>query len=412
MRDIYIVYNLIDLQRCIKEWQNRDPRKMIREDPREEVLLMRIRTVEMQLAGLMAREKSGSQARLKMLFRLGFLRRGLLFLAIMCVFIALQTNIPSDPNAIDEDAVAAAAEVGVDADHTVEKDPNKVLPSLFFYWFTSSKQFLSAVSLLMGSIFCTGVQRRKVNYCLRERLAKAHAVCKKLHNHVVNFRLESEDQRAEKLDAELDDMKKYYGLGDEDVDYSIYKKKKLNFAQWFARVTSQRFVPQTTYDEIRESESYFPRQIRDDLPGGARQNKLEEKLISESNPHKIGKVIKTGSMNKLAKIAGQNFDPEKEIALLDEYERKAARRARRRQLLVQEGYAEADIESSDLHTSNQSSDEDLDQLDDDHNGEEGSEKQEMALAVRDSEASNNNSQIPSQIGRGHLPHVVFSDDDE
>jgi len=45
-RHIDIVYNLIDLQRCIKEWQNRDPRKMIREDPREEVLLMRIRTVE------------------------------------------------------------------------------------------------------------------------------------------------------------------------------------------------------------------------------------------------------------------------------------------------------------------------------------------------------------------------------
>merc|ERR1719271_2165310 len=50
-------YELRDVQRCIQEWRQFDPRRMIREDPREEQFLQRLRNLELKIAKSMAEEK-------------------------------------------------------------------------------------------------------------------------------------------------------------------------------------------------------------------------------------------------------------------------------------------------------------------------------------------------------------------
>merc|ERR1719174_268743 len=48
-----IFYELKDVQNCVSVWMKSDPRKMLREDPREEAMKMRIRTMMDAAAGYM-----------------------------------------------------------------------------------------------------------------------------------------------------------------------------------------------------------------------------------------------------------------------------------------------------------------------------------------------------------------------
>ena len=50
-------YELRDVQRCILEWRAYDPRRMLKEDPREEYFMQRLRSLELRTAASMQEEK-------------------------------------------------------------------------------------------------------------------------------------------------------------------------------------------------------------------------------------------------------------------------------------------------------------------------------------------------------------------
>merc|ERR1719473_903794 len=78
-----------------------------------------------------------------------------------------------------------------------------------------------------------------------------HSVCKKLNNDLVAFRLDSSSHRMEKYDALLENVAKYFGVGeDDDLKTGVDKRLgETQFDAWFGTVMARPFNP----EEIQES---------------------------------------------------------------------------------------------------------------------------------------------------------------
>jgi len=336
-RHMDIVYNLKDLQRSIKEWQNRDPRFMNREDAREEVFMLRIRKLEEQVTIRMTKERLSEEKKKKLLFQLMLLRLFLFLLAFGSLFMGLSY---------------------------AQKMPSALVFYFFFGSDKGQKMFVSGVSFFMGGVFCLGLQKKRSTALLRNRLVRMHSVCKKLHNYLVSFRFATNDQRVDKMITELDEMVKDFTLLD-DIDWSMYKKQKSNFVSWFASKCVRPIDPEMVEADVLESYDRLPRQTG--LPPPADGDRLAikiGKLRDKANPHKRGREVRRGCNTNTSELLSSYYDQEKNLRNIAEHEDRISRREDRYQSLLDEGFGDSDISSADLWTtSSEGSDDDKDTLD-------------------------------------------------
>merc|ERR1719387_3299403 len=159
-----------------------DPQRMLREDPREEVMLMRIRSLEMRVASNMQFQKAADKRHIALVRLLNVLRVAGYVMAFMMVFLTYSGEYRDIPG------------------------------PLVMKFTVSSKRFISGVAFMVGALFAHGVIVHWRPSAELVRLHKMHMLCKKLSSTLTDFRLESEETRLEKFDVPLEDMSKYFGL--------------------------------------------------------------------------------------------------------------------------------------------------------------------------------------------------------
>jgi hypothetical protein len=75
-------YELRDVQRCIQEWRGYDPRRMLKEDPREEYFMLRLRGLELRIAASMQEETKRDAKKYTYVAQLRLIR--LIFTILTC----------------------------------------------------------------------------------------------------------------------------------------------------------------------------------------------------------------------------------------------------------------------------------------------------------------------------------------
>eukprot|EP00747_Dinoflagellata_sp_TGD_P165168 gnl/TRDRNA2_/TRDRNA2_186095_c0_seq1.p1 gnl/TRDRNA2_/TRDRNA2_186095_c0~~gnl/TRDRNA2_/TRDRNA2_186095_c0_seq1.p1 ORF type:complete len:624 (+),score=128.40 gnl/TRDRNA2_/TRDRNA2_186095_c0_seq1:64-1935(+) len=174
-RQIDVSYEMADLRRSVTEWQSRNPRTMLREDPREEVMKSRIIQAENTLMVALDGRKS-ERARRK--------RLGRSFLALklatggmsIFMFVIAYMQYQDAPSALQ------------------------------FEFITASKQFISGMSFFVAFWMSYGVSHRMRADPISAQLEKMLVSCGRLLEEINDFRVESENMRMKKQDSNLDDV--------------------------------------------------------------------------------------------------------------------------------------------------------------------------------------------------------------
>eukprot|EP00931_Biecheleriopsis_adriatica_P122166 TRINITY_DN97177_c0_g1_i1.p1 TRINITY_DN97177_c0_g1~~TRINITY_DN97177_c0_g1_i1.p1 ORF type:complete len:631 (+),score=145.65 TRINITY_DN97177_c0_g1_i1:139-2031(+) len=169
-RSIDLIYEFSDLERCVQEWERRNPRNMVQEDQREEVMRMRLKSIIDHANSNIAtrRVKASNLKRYSMTLLLVQV-----FNLAMCILMLV---------------IAINAQQGTP-------------PELMFSFVVSSKQFVSASCFFMASVFANVVSdRRKADPLIRE-LRKTVLKSERLIERISDFRISTEDLRMSKQDA-------------------------------------------------------------------------------------------------------------------------------------------------------------------------------------------------------------------
>jgi len=159
-----VVYELQDVERCVNEWQNRNPRTMLPEDPREEIMRLRIRSVQEQsgLALLSRRVVCAMQKRVEMF--LWVLRMVMLGMAGL-MFGAGYYRYRNSPEEIIMGVVVG------------------------------SNQFVSGTSFFLAYMFAYVVGLRWHHDAKSVKLQRLQYQCQRLTESISDFRVETEGQR-------------------------------------------------------------------------------------------------------------------------------------------------------------------------------------------------------------------------
>lgn len=353
------VYEMRDIQRSVQEWQTLDPQKMLRADPREEVFFVRIRKMEMFIANKMTQQRQSDKKHEGLKRMLNLLRLACGIMAFIMIFYSFNSNQGSTHG------------------------------DLLLQFVVSSKSFISGVWFFVGSCFAHGIMGHWHQVPELQRLQRMHMLCKKLSAQLVDFRLESADMRLEKFDIPVDEMKDYFGLQTEDIDYEAAEarsKGKMDFATWMkkANPTGRKIdlsqiaeALDDTYEQLPALPHGFQRQ------GGDRLAKMRGKIGGAAE------FMRTANPNVAAHMQQLNYNAEAEQEQMRYIEKQKARIQRRLQRRMQKG--------EDVSSSEESSDDSSDTSNSD-------DTPEQALAIKGASSSSSSGHMqpgpiePQQAG--------------
>ena len=165
-RESDLYYQVLGLQRAIVEWQNIDPQKLLKEDPREEVFFSHLRHLEKSIVFVMDRFRINALWKTRYVVFLNFLRVSTLILIALLLFIGISNarNYPSQ---------------------------------LFLSNWLRSPQTISAAAFAVSNAFVFEIGRRRKNMNMKlEKLRSMQEACKILSGDLVVFRLDTNNRRA------------------------------------------------------------------------------------------------------------------------------------------------------------------------------------------------------------------------
>ena len=172
-RESHLSYILKGLERTIEYWMSQDPRKMAREDPREESLINQIKLLELDISGEIDKMRLRLKAtkivnRFFMIVKVLFLAASFLYL-IVAIIDSPSTNVPSMTR------------------------------------FLSSSHLRLSVVLFATFSVITETTRGKPVPSRFHRAKGIHAKCRMLHSEMISFRLKTHYVRQNILLRYLDD---------------------------------------------------------------------------------------------------------------------------------------------------------------------------------------------------------------
>ena len=201
--DIYkrqspLFYELTGLERTIEFWMSQDPRKMSREDPREEVFLNQMKMLELRIAALIDRFKIKNK--IKTLVYRVFLVVRMMFLGLAGLFLAVAIV-----NASGSTSSTPAMEI-----------------------FLSTSYIRCAALYLCTFFFVSEITKKRNKFSHFEKAKKMHAKCRFMHNDMISFRLKTHHVRLHRLQRYLDDSKLIDDpTGNTAVDTAIQRRPGL-----------------------------------------------------------------------------------------------------------------------------------------------------------------------------------------
>lgn len=291
-------YELRDVQRCVSEWRTWNPRQMLREDPREEFFLQRIRKLERCIAECVTVEKNREARMARHLTFLRLLRFAMLAMAIVLVDVAFNNH---------RDGVA----------------------QVLFVNTVSAPQFTSAVAFLTAYFFSHGVASHKKPNRKLIRAHTMHEACKKLGTELSNFRLESMDKRVDKFEDVMATLASHFGLkAKEVVEPPPIDTGPKTFDSWFKDVMARPFNKYDIGLEMEESHELLPNYA--DLPlipkDGVvdRTEELRQRGAVQVNEH-----LRLAHPGKAMQAEDSFFDGRKAAEQLAMFEAERARLERR-----------------------------------------------------------------------------------
>lgn len=165
-----LIYEYRDLERCVQEWERRNPRSMIQEDMREEVMRMRLKGVVDSANASIAVRRARAQKLKNYSSTLVVMQLVMFGLCVMMLFTAF-TSLNDTP------------------------------AQLMLIFFLSSKQFLSAMMFFTASIVAGVVSERAKQDPLIRELKKTVLSCERLIERISDFRIATEELRLQKNEA-------------------------------------------------------------------------------------------------------------------------------------------------------------------------------------------------------------------
>lgn len=162
-KDIH--YQLKDIERCVDEWQQRNPRIMTREDPREEVLKLRIKKLE-DTAQAIVQERRRVQRQSLMVVRL------------------LQ--------GIRVIAGALAALMFTIAFWRFRNSPSEIAMDFI----VGSKQFVAGVNFIITFAWMYSIESRRHPDITQNKMQRLLIKCQQLKDTISDFRVITEEMRA------------------------------------------------------------------------------------------------------------------------------------------------------------------------------------------------------------------------
>eukprot|EP00448_Togula_jolla_P015876 CAMPEP_0170591516 /NCGR_PEP_ID=MMETSP0224-20130122/12445_1 /TAXON_ID=285029 /ORGANISM="Togula jolla, Strain CCCM 725" /LENGTH=667 /DNA_ID=CAMNT_0010915385 /DNA_START=59 /DNA_END=2062 /DNA_ORIENTATION=+ len=163
-RESDLHYRYLDLARCIKEWQQKDPRRMLREDPREEALKIRLRGIVL-LASAALRERKQEQSKTRQIVRLLLGIRHLSLVMSVFMFYVAYSRYSNSPREV------------------------------MFEYVTSSNQFIAGVTHIVTFMFVKVVLDRRHSDPTIRMLQRMLISCERHMEHISEFRVETEAVR-------------------------------------------------------------------------------------------------------------------------------------------------------------------------------------------------------------------------
>jgi len=174
-RDTHLIYEFRDIQKCVIEWQKKNPRTMMRADPREEVLKIRIFTMMEHASAILIHRREQKKSKKTISRLLAFIRAASLFMCVTMVYIAY-SRYSHTPSALQLDFIV------------------------------SSHQFRSAIAYLISFWFSHIVCSRGRGDSLISSLRRMLVSLERLEEQISDFRVESEKYRLADAEAKQDEM--------------------------------------------------------------------------------------------------------------------------------------------------------------------------------------------------------------
>ena len=174
-RQSHKFYELLGLESTIHFWLNQDPRRMSREDPREEVLLNQVKEIELELAEIINQYRVSGRIR-KTISRVFLIVKYLFILAAVFWFALaiVYANTANSPN------------------------PGTEL-------FLSATYIRTSALYLMTFFFVYNVTRKRGAKQSVKRLKRMHGKCRLLYSEIISFRLKTHFVRLGRVPRYLDE---------------------------------------------------------------------------------------------------------------------------------------------------------------------------------------------------------------
>jgi hypothetical protein len=177
-REPHLWYELNGLEKTIQFWLNQDPRKMSREDPREEVLLNWIKEIELECAKII--DKFKLIAKIKRQVQIVFFVIRAIFALLALLFVSI-----------------AFVDISTTESH---------IPAL--ERLLSASYLNCSVLYLSTYLFITEITRdRKRRTSNLDRSRKMHSQCRLLYTEMISFRLKTHYLRQVKINRYLDESR-------------------------------------------------------------------------------------------------------------------------------------------------------------------------------------------------------------
>ena len=176
-RQTPLYYELVGLERTVEFWLNQDPRKMSREDPREEVFLGQMKMIELDVASLIDRFKIKIKVK-KLVLRV--------FTVVYCLFLVLAVFF------LVIAIVNARTATGKSATETFYSTWHLPLAALYLCTF----------------FYIFEITRKRQQISNYEKAKKMHAKCRFMYNDMISFRLKTHHARMQNISRYIDDAAK------------------------------------------------------------------------------------------------------------------------------------------------------------------------------------------------------------
>lgn len=174
-RQNHMALELAGLERTMEYWMSQDPRKMAREDPREEVLLNQTKVIELEAAARI--DKLKISRRIHSTIYNGFRIIKVIFICLSTFFLVIGI-IDSRTNAGD-------------------------VPTMERFL---SKSYVRCASLYFASFWCLlEITKKRPSFQFLDEARRMHAKCRLMYSDMIAFRLKTHYVRQDRVPRFLDE---------------------------------------------------------------------------------------------------------------------------------------------------------------------------------------------------------------